>query len=282
MPHRRSPRSGPRTRGALVALILASTAWFAVARPSREPGPLLLIGGGTTLSVFPERALALTGGPSSKVVVVAQASREPDAGTGSVEMWREAGATNVERLDLSDPARARELLREADVIWMPGGSQSRLVETLEDAGLLEDLRRRHAEGALVGGTSAGAAAAPDLMITGLAAPVRLEAGATDLKPGLGLWPGVLVDQHFLRRERWNRFVEAVLSNPDRVGVALAESTGVLVRGDIFEVIGAHNVIVLDARAATISESEEGAPPAATELRLHVLREGMRYDLGGDR
>ncbi|MCA8981793.1 MAG: cyanophycinase [Planctomycetes bacterium] len=263
---------------ALVALpFLIALAWAASAERRSEPGPLLLVGGGTTLPVFCARALELTGGADAVVLIVPQSSADPDAGLGSIEMWREAGARDVTRLELSDPDAARRAIRRADLIWMPGGDQSRLVEALTAADLLGELRDRHARGALVGGTSAGAAAAPEWMITGKAVPVRLEAGATDLAAGLGLWPGVTVDQHFLRRERWNRFVEAVLSHPDRLGVALGESTGVLVRGAELEVIGAHNVVVLDARDAEVLPVKKGEVPAATGLRMHVLRDGMRFE-----
>ena len=272
----RRPR---RVRLALAFLalpFLAVLAWTAGAQSAPQPGPLLLVGGGRTLPVFCERALELAGGVQAKVLIVPQSSRDPEAGLGSVEMWAEAGALDVLRLELGDDAEARRRIREADLIWMPGGSQSRLVDTLRDADLLGEIRARHAAGALVGGTSAGAAAAPEWMITGIETPTRLEAGGTQLASGLGVWPGVTIDQHFLRRARWNRFVEAVLSHPDRLGIALAESTGVLVRGNELEVIGAHNVVVLDARGATVEETEAGEPPAAVGMQLHVLRDGMRY------
>ena len=276
MPFRRPRRV--RLVLALLALpILIALAWTASAGTRGAPGPLLLVGGGSTLPIFCERALELTGGADAVVLIVPQSSSNPDAGLGSIDMWREAGARDVTRLDLTDIDAARAAIRRADLIWMPGGSQSRLVESLTQAELLDELRDRHAAGALVGGTSAGAAAAPEWMITGKVVPVRLEAGGTDVAAGLGLWPGVTVDQHFLRRDRWNRFVEAVLSHPELLGVALGESTGVLVRGGELEVIGAHNVVVLDARDADVLPVKEGEVPGATGLRMHVLRAGMRYE-----
>jgi cyanophycinase len=281
MPYRRPRRV--RIILALIALpFLITLAWTASSGLATEPGPLLLIGGGRTLPVFCERALGLTGGADTVVLIVPQSSSDPDAGLGSIEMWKEAGARDVTRLQLQDLDQARAAIRRADLIWMPGGSQSRLVDALTEAGLAEELRRRHAQGALVGGTSAGAAAAPSWMITGKQVPVRLESGGTEVVAGLGLWPGVTVDQHFLRRGRWNRFVEAVLSHPDRLGVALGESTGVLVQGGELEVIGAHNVVVLDARGADVLAVKEGEVPGATGLSLHVLRDGMRFEMGQER
>lgn len=263
---------------ALVALpFLFALAWTASAESGDGPGPLLLVGGGSTLPIFCERALEVGGGKDAVVLIIPQSSSDPDAGLSSIEMWREAGSRSVSRLDLTDIDAARAAIREADIIWMPGGSQSRLVDALVEADLLGELQRRHASGALVGGTSAGAAAAPEWMITGKAVPERLESGATDIAAGLGLWAGVTVDQHFLKRARWNRFVEAVLSHPDRLGVALGESTGVLVRGKELEVLGAHNVVLLDARDAEVQPVKAGEVPAATGMRMHVLRAGMRFE-----
>jgi len=281
MPYRRPRRV--RIVLALIALpFLITLAWAASAGSGKESGPLLLIGGGRTLPVFCERALELTGGAEAVVLIVPQSSSDPGAGLGSIEMWKAAGARDVTRLELADIDQARAAIRRADLIWMPGGSQSRLVDALTEADLLDELRKRHAAGAMVGGTSAGAAAAPQWMITGKEVPVRLESGGTQVAAGLGLWPGVTVDQHFLRRGRWNRFVEAVLSHPDLLGVALGESTGVLVQAGELEVIGAHNVVVLDARSAEVLPVKEGEVPGATGLRMHVLRNGMRYEWARDR
>ena len=55
--------------------------------------------------------------------------------------------------------------------------------------------------------------------------------------GLGLWPGVIVDQHFVRRERLHRLLAAVLDRPQLVGVGIDESTAAVVTGSRFEVIG---------------------------------------------
>ena len=79
------------------------------------------------------------------------------------------------------------------------------------------------------------------MFTGDANLKSLTAGSTVIATGLGLWPGVLVDQHFLTRQRDNRLLSAVLDHPDRVGVGIDESTAVIVRDGGFDVIGKSSV-----------------------------------------
>ena len=46
--------------------------------------------------------------------------------------------------------------------------------------------------------------------------------------GLALWPGALIDQHFLKRQRNNRLLSAVFDRPTLVGVGIDESTALVI------------------------------------------------------
>ena len=48
--------------------------------------------------------------------------------------------------------------------------------------------------------------------------------------GLGLLPGCIVDQHFLRRARHNRLLSLAMEHPDHLGLGIDEETAVVVRG----------------------------------------------------
>jgi cyanophycinase len=241
-------------------------------------GSLVIVGGGSIPEEIPKRALALAGGPDAKVLVVPQASAQPDAGSSSVEMWRRAGATSVSILDLADPAAALAAVRAARLIWMGGGDQNRLVHALAETEVPSAIRTRHAEGAVVGGTSAGAAAMSKAMITGEADLESVTGGATEVVEGLGLWPEVIVDQHFLKRRRFNRLLGAVLDRSDLLGVGIDEGTAVFVSGRSFEVVGRGNAVVVDARDAVSVRAERGRPSSGAKLAVHVLVDGMRFDL----
>jgi cyanophycinase len=106
----------------------------------------------------------------------------------------------------------------------------------------------------------------------------LTAGKTVLAKGLGLWPDVIVDQHFLQRQRNNRLVSAVLDRPTLVGVGIDEATAVIVRGATFTVVGKSAVVVVDARQATVDKAAPGELVAGTNVKLSVLRQGMSYSL----
>ena len=278
----RAPRTRRAASGLACCLVLAAA--LAAAQEDGEgppvtPGPVVAVGGGGTTEAILARTLALAGGPGATVVVLGQASRREDAGEGSAEMWREVGAGEVTNLALDDPAAARAAIGRADLIWMSGGAQDRLLAALQQAGVVEALRARHAAGAVVGGTSAGAAVLSELVITGEADLERVAFGTTELIPGLAVWPGTIVDQHALARQRLNRSISAVLDHPGLVGLAIDERTAAIRVGERVEVVGDHNVVVIDARGASVPEARAGAPAAGTGLHMHVLRDGMTLDLG---
>jgi cyanophycinase len=239
----------------------------------RGPGALVIVGGGGTPDSVVQTLFAYSGGRGGRMVVLAQASSRPEAGEESVAYWKGKGFENVVSLDLTDVAAAREALASATLIWFPGGDQTRLLEAIEKADLADAIRARHRAGAVVGGTSAGAAVLSPWMIIGgdTADLTVVRSGSVATTKGLGLLPGTIIDQHFLKRQRFNRLLSAVLDHPDLVGIGIDEKTAILVRGSHFDVLGESGVLVLDAR-----EAEKGERPKTA--RLSFLREGMSYEL----
>lgn len=108
----------------------------------------------------------------------------------------------------------------------------------------------------------------------------LLSGTTVLKKGLGLLPAspVMVDQHFLRRQRGNRLISGVLDHPTLVGVGIDEATAVIFQGSMMHVLGKSGVVVVDPRGAAREPFTAGQVVAATGVRLSALREGKAYSL----
>ncbi len=261
-----------------IVLGLRVNAVRAAASPAAPPGALVLVGGGGTPAEVVARALELAGGPDAKVLVLPQASSREDAGLGSVEMFQEAGARDARRLLLADRDAARRALASADLIWFPGGSQSRLMGALAEAELAELVVARQRAGAVVGGTSAGAAVQTARMITGSPEDEGLRRGNTPSGLGLDLWTDAIADQHFHQRRRFGRLLGLVLDESERIGVGVDEGTAAIWHGAEVEVLGRGNVTVIDARSAQTQETKPGDVHAATGLQLHVLRAGMRWTL----
>jgi cyanophycinase len=263
----------------LAAALSVSAPGIAQAAKPAPKGHLLIIGGNGTTDDIVKRAVEAARGAAGRVVIFPQASELPETGDNAVKMWTEAGVGKAVLADTKNPAEAIALVNQATFIWFPGGDQTRLMKALGGTGIPEAIRAQYARGALVGGTSAGAAVMSSVMITGDVADLQsITAAKTDTKPGIGLFPEAIVDQHFLKRQRMNRLISAVLDHPDLVGVGIDETTAIFVSGRRFEVLGKSSVIVVDARKAAVDKVPADHLATGRNLRLSVLTAGMTYSL----
>src|SRR5262249_1714075 len=104
------------------------------------------------------------------------------------------------------------------------------------------LMKAHARGAVIGGTSAGAAIMSDLMIEG-----GTDAAKTGV--GFGFLPGFVVDQHFVARKREKRLEGVIAANPARVGLGIDEATAIVIRGRVARGIGESPITICVAKGA---------------------------------
>lgn len=263
----------------LRAIVVSLVLLLAPVPARAQAGAIVVVGGGNTGPEIVSKTLALAGGKGVAIVaVLPQSSAEPDAGVDSVKMWLAAGAKDAAIVRFEDHAAARASLERATLIWMPGGDQNRFMKAIEGTGLDDVIRARVRAGTTAGGTSAGAAVLAAEMFTGDADLKSLTAGATVTAKGLGLLPGILIDQHFLTRQRDNRLISAVFDHPSLLGVGIDESTAIVVRGGAFEVIGKSSVVVIDARHAAVDKVPAGQHISGTGVTLSVLHAGQSFSL----
>ncbi|MFN7965561.1 MAG: cyanophycinase [Acidobacteriota bacterium] len=270
-------------------LVFLSVAVLAVAHASATHGDLVLIGGGEVESTEAIRKIVeLAGGPQAPIVILPTASEDPESLTWYTRRFVEGGnATNATTLALKtreDAARPEfvEAVRNARAIFFGGGDQVRLTDALLDTPVGDAIVAAFERGVVIGGTSAGTACQSARMITGEGNFEVIRAGAVELKRGFGFFPGVIVDQHFVARQRQNRLFTVILEHPDLLGVGIDEDTAVWVKPNgTFEVLGVGTVIVIDAKPATV-ERRVGADAvtmlAAQGLKVHVLLHGDRFDV----
>lgn len=235
-------------------------------------GPVVAVGGGGT----PDEALAVMlelagAGEGREVValVIPNASQREDRGVGSAGMWRDAGAAAAD-LMADDPAAAAAQIASADIVWMSGGDQDRLLDDLERLELVDDLLAAHERGAVIGGTSAGAAVLGSRSIAGSPDPAPYARGALEGRPGLGLLPGVIVDQHFAERRREGRLITALVDAPEALAFGIGEGTAAVVEGATFRVVGRGVVLRLDATDIEIHRSAEDGRQRARGIVLDVF------------
>src|SRR5690606_32300365 len=108
---------------------------------------------------------SLSGSANPKLLIIPHAGNDPEkSGAKNLEIYRRLGIKNITVLDLNKPTEALKAIQESDLIWMPGGQQRRLINALDEAGLTDAIRARVAEGATIGGSSAGAAIMSKTMI----------------------------------------------------------------------------------------------------------------------
>ena len=259
----------------------------------KAPGAILAVGGAedkfdrrTILQRFVEEA----GGASARIAIVPTASTIPEK---RAEFYRDVfsslGASAaypvpiVRREEAAAVAHSRAILG-ATGVFLTGGDQSRLVGVLGDTPALAAIRRRHARGAVIGGTSAAASAFSETMIVGGGTGLSVGPDTVELAEGLGVLPDLIIDQHFSQRERLGRLLSAVGREPAKLGVGIDEDTAIVVRRGKFEVLGSGQVFVLDAsRLAAGRASRSGPSPfTLTDVVMHMLVEGDRFDVAARR
>jgi cyanophycinase len=199
----------------------------------------------------------------------------------------EAFVLLVTRMQAESASTVRRL-DDVTGIWFTGGDQTRLPPLLRGTPTLAAMHARYRAGAVVGGTSAGAAVLSDSMLTGNQHPPgdtlgyygdeypSIARGVVEVVAGLGFLSGVIVDQHFIRRERLNRLLAVVLERPTLLGAGIDESTALEIGPDrTWTVRGAGAVVVYDARRARVTAA--GRALGAADVRLHLLPAGARFD-----
>ena len=274
----------------LLALLLAVPSIPARADgPAPRAGHLVLIGGGDKPADAMRKFVELAGGKDAPIVVIPTASSEADAPKYYEKLFREElGCTDAVSLRIRSRADASRpdfvaLARKARGVFFGGGDQIRITNALLGTPVGDAIAAAFAEGAVVGGTSAGTACQSEKMITGEGDFTQVRTRSVELWKGLGfLPPDVVVDQHFLRRQRQNRLLSVVLENPDLLGVGVDEGTAIWVRPDgTFQVLGESGVMVFDAKGAALSRQPRPTGQDLLGVRgltLHLLLPGDTYDL----
>lgn len=261
---------------------------------AQSPGPVFAVGGGPQPPALVREFVDLAGGPGkARIVVMAMASES--GATSGEEKAADLRALGAEAINVwltreqADTDSSARLLDGATGIWFGGGDQSRLMAAIGGTRTAAAIHARWQAGAVVGGTSAGAAVLSTPMVTGdekrpggdrpandgSITFATLERDNVITTAGLGFITTAIIDQHFVRRKRHNRLISLVLEGPVHLGAGIDESTALLIQPDgLWRVSGAGTVVIYDAREAITAT---GALLTGTGLRMHVLPASGRFD-----
>lgn len=225
--------------------------------------------------------------PNGRLVLATIASHEPD---GYLEKYQrsfgELGIKDVIELYVNDRLEAAHekkisALEDVSAVFFSGGDQLRITSQIGDTPIDERVHEIYEAGGVIAGTSAGASVMSDTMMVKGPNAASFRIGHIRMAPGLGLLPNVIIDQHFAERGRIGRLIGAVSQNPRVLGIGIDEDTAIVVKGEMFKVIGSGAVYLVDAAGVTHSNIAEGEPDAALsihDLRVHVLSSGDAFDL----
>lgn len=267
------------------------------------PGRLVIVGGALNANNTGVYRAILDGrSGSGPLCVFPTAGATPDSDMASpVAIFERYGGPGSARGVLvsslkpetaRDPAIVGQISRCSGFFFI-GGVQSRVTAAFRPEGkttpAYEALMRRWREGAVVSGSSAGAAIMSDPMIAGgtsaaamskgvkrityIAGDADDTTGGVTLAPGLGFFSAALADQHFLARGRFGRLLTAMLELREfDLAFGIDENTALVVDRDSLTVVGASGVVVFDERSA------RRTPGSVTDVTVHLLGDGDRFDL----
>lgn len=243
------------------------------AEPNVPNGSLVIVGGGGMPADVTEKFIELAGGPASLIAVLPTAGgdRLPENPRDG-EFLKKAGATNVKVLKHRTRAEVEsaeflDTIREARGLWFGGGRQWRFVDAYEGTKAYEafhDLLRR---GGVIGGSSAGATIQGDYLCRG--SPLNnTDMLAIGYERGFAFLPGVAIDQHFTQRKRFADMTKLMDTHPQLLGIGVDESTALVVRGHVAEVMGKNKAHFFNRR----KPMEERKP------EFESVSAGERFDL----
>lgn len=259
-------------------------------RTDRNEGKLVLIGGacepqGEALGAFLRLSNALDGG---KIVGITTASQDPaNSAREWMKSFEQAGATHVEipivdRRDRAQDRRIAQMIQEADGIFLGGGDQVHLVATVGGSRLDRAIREAYANGAVICGTSAGAAALTETILAGGEPDEYGQMQNVHLGPGFGLLGfRAMIDTHFTQRRRLQRLFMVIAQNPELLGLGIDEDTALVVEGHLGHVVGRGSVTFVDGRGVRFDNADEcisGKPLTLSYLRVGIVGAGYTLNL----
>ncbi|NJO41840.1 MAG: cyanophycinase [Cyanobacteria bacterium CRU_2_1] len=257
--------------------------------PTQHRGALVIIGGAEDRDRdcrILREFVRLAGGFRAQIVVLTAGTSEPrEAGDTYIDVFERLGAEDVIVIDTRNSDQANHInairaIRQATGIFFTGGDQARIVECIKGTILEDAIHKRHSEGSVIGGTSAGAAIMPEVMIVKGESETSPRGDTVTLGTGIGFVQGMLLDQHFAQRGRLGRLLAALLLDPAVIGIGIDENTAIVVDGNEFEVVGEGAVTIVDESDTTYNNldiARDDEPMSVFGVKLHILSDGCRFN-----
>lgn len=158
-------------------------------------------------------------------------------------------------------------LKNATGVFFTGGDQVLIMKTAaQDPEILKAIRDKFLSGTVFGGSSAGTAVMPRIMYTGEGDFTVIDPNKVEMVPGFDFCPGILLDQHFLKRQRQNRLTSVLLRGEEKIGIGVDENNAVTLEDNrLLRVVGQGQALVLERKNDKV-------------FQMVLLSEGDSYQL----
>ncbi|OYW80184.1 MAG: hypothetical protein B7Z27_04270 [Sphingobacteriia bacterium 32-37-4] len=136
-------------------------------------------------------------------------------------------------------------IQNAKGIYFSGGDQSRIADAFLGTQVHAAMLALFQNGGVFMGTSAGATIMGSLLVGGDARKDLTK--PFDFPAALNLFKNTAIDQHVLARNRQFDLIPVIEQHPLLLGIAIDESTAIVVEGNQFSVLGKSYAMVYDAQ-----------------------------------
>ncbi|XDZ56413.1 cyanophycinase [Flavobacterium tructae] len=254
-------------------------------------GKLFIIGGGDRSDALMKQVLSVSELTKKDfIVVLPMSSEEPDSSfiffkTQMVKLTPNPIVMLNFNKETAQNKKLTDSLQKAKLIFISGGDQTRFMNVVQNTPIQTAIQKAYQNGSTISGTSAGAAVMSEKMITGNQKLQKEYSGTFDnirydnleTSQGLGLLKTAIIDQHFLKRNRYNRLLSALVEFPSLTGIGIDESTAIIVRNNQIEVAGESEVIVVK-NPKGILKSKKNNLISIENLHMSIYTAGQKFNI----
>lgn len=273
----------------IVLTLLLLTSCFLQAQNPK--GKLFIIGGGDRSDELMKKVLAVAElNKKDYIVVLPMSSEEPDSSfiffkNQMVKLTSNPIVMLNFNKETAQNKKLTDSVQKAKLIFISGGDQSRFMAVAHNTPIKTAILKAYENGSTISGTSAGAAVMSEKMITGNQKLEKEYSGTFDnirydnleTAEGLGLLKTAVIDQHFLKRNRYNRLISALVEFPNLTGIGIDEATAIIVRNNEVEVTGESEVIVV-RNPKGILKSKKNNLISIENLQMSIYTAGQKFNI----
>jgi cyanophycinase len=213
-------------------------------------GKLIIVGGGNMPDSLFTFFANYCGGKDQPIVYIPTATTDEEyiKEGGHLVKFTSRGFTNLSTIHTRDKVKADdprniELVKNAKGIFFGGGDQDLIAAAYGGTQLYKEFIALLDRGGVIMGTSAGATIMGSLLVGGDA---RIDLTKPyPFQPAFSFVKNMAIDQHVLARNRQFDLIPVIENNPGNIGVAIDESTAIIVEAGKFKVWGLSYALIYD-------------------------------------